>query len=141
MLSGDGVIITHIYSFWIGTYIYFWDGWDMTGDAFFLLVWFKMLGMTHLHVDEVSGHCPYMTDSYNSFHEGIWSHDRKQFKPGQKHLNLLPSSENFWRGRASNTLNLVSWQSSLTHTITGFSLLLFVFKLFTQKMLLWSLYF
>jgi hypothetical protein len=56
-LSNDGVTLTHLYSFWIGSYIQFWGGVGSDSRCF-LLAWSEILGMSHLHVERLGGAVP-----------------------------------------------------------------------------------
>ena len=57
MLSGHGVILTHLYSFWIGSYKHLGHGLGSDSRCV-LLAWSEMLGMPHLHVEGLRGCCP-----------------------------------------------------------------------------------
>lgn len=48
--SDDKVILTHLYSLWIDSYIQF-RGWLGSDSRCFLLAWYEMLGMPHQHVE------------------------------------------------------------------------------------------
>jgi hypothetical protein len=65
MFSDDGVILSHLYSFCIGSHIQFWAGLGSDSRCF-LFVWSEMLGMPHLHAEGLGGVLPHVTDGHYS---------------------------------------------------------------------------
>ena len=71
MLSDDGVILTHLYSFCIGSYVQFWGGVGLTASASY---W---LGQRCLiYMKKGLGVLPHGVDGHDSLYGELWLHDR-----------------------------------------------------------------
>ena len=90
MLSGDRVILTHLYFFWIGSYIHFGGGLGSDSRCF-SLAWYEMSGMPHLHVEGLGSTAP-MGVIIKTFSMACCGHMTRAWG---KQLKLLPSPSGF----------------------------------------------
>jgi hypothetical protein len=96
MLSGDRVIATHLDSFWIGSYIQFWDGLGSDSRCF-LLASLEIFGMPHLHVGRSLESLP-LCDPWSL---GLGLHDGPDIK--SRRSSYLPFGS--WGFQPSSTLS------------------------------------
>lgn len=76
----NGVILTQLCPFWIGSYTQFCGGFGFDSRCF-LLAWSEMLGMPHLHMEGLQGF--FLHNCCNPLDGVSWSHVPRQ-KPGQE---------------------------------------------------------